>query len=200
VSALNLRSELRARIRAQREALDPHARMAAAQGLAQQLEALPEFLVDQRVAGYWAVDGEMPLHIVATHLRRRDQQFYLPVAGPQRRLRFAPYRGGGAIIPNRYGIPEPQAAESELIDAEALELVLVPLVAFDRRGHRLGFGGGFYDTSFAFLRAVPRPAATVLVGVGYAFQEVDALDPADWDVQLDFIATERELIACTTPV
>lgn len=186
-------------MRVQRMQLDPHARMAAAQALAQRLEALPEFLVDQRVAGYWAVGGEIALHMAATHLRRREQQFYLPVAGPQRRLRFAMYRGGGAIAPNRYGIPEPQVDPSELIDADQLELVLVPLVAFDRRGHRLGFGGGFYDTSFAFLHGQQRPAQTVLVGVGYAFQEVDALEPADWDVQLDFVATERELIACTVP-
>lgn len=199
VSEPDFRDKLRKRLRAQRETLSPHVRMAAAQGLVQQLERLPEFLVDQRVAGYWAVSGEVPLHIAANHLHQRGQQFYLPVTGLQRRLRFALYRSGGEIAPNRYGIPEPQVDNADLIEADTLELVLIPLVAFDRHGHRLGFGGGFYDTSFAFLRSLPRPASTVLVGVGYAFQEVEALAPTDWDVPLDFVATERELIACTTP-
>jgi 5-formyltetrahydrofolate cyclo-ligase len=75
--------------------------------------------------------------------------------------------------------------------------VLVPLVGFDRRGNRLGSGGGWYDRSFAFLRDVPRPARPILVGIGYHFQEVEKLDAQPWDIPMDFIATDRELIACT---
>jgi 5-formyltetrahydrofolate cyclo-ligase len=73
----------------------------------------------------------------------------------------------------------------------------VPLVAFDRRGNRLGFGGGYYDASFAFLRDAERPASPILVGIGYAFQEVDALATEPWDIRMDYVATERELIDCT---
>jgi 5-formyltetrahydrofolate cyclo-ligase len=58
-------------------------------------------------------------------------------------------------------------------------------------------GAGYYDRSFAFLRDAQRPARPVLVGIGYHFQEVAQIAPAEWDVRLDFIATDRELIACS---
>ena len=75
--------------------------------------------------------------------------------------------------------------------------MLVPLLAFDRRGQRLGYGGGYYDRSFAFLNEQARPTEPLLVGIGYDFQELDEIEPARWDVRLDFIATDRELIDCT---
>jgi 5-formyltetrahydrofolate cyclo-ligase len=190
------RTALRRGLRDARAALTPAQRIAAAQGLAQQLEQLPEFLVDQRVGIYWAVQGELALHVAVAQLRRRGQQLFLPVIHAERRLRFAPYDAHSTMAPNRHGIPEPIVEAGTLIEPEALQLVLVPLLGFDRRGHRLGFGGGFYDTSFAFLRAGERPREPLLVGIGYAAQEVEAFVPQPWDVRLDFIATERELIDC----
>jgi len=69
--------------------------------------------------------------------------------------------------------------------------VLVPLVAFDDAGNRLGMGAGYYDRSFAFRRAAPSPP--LLVGVGYEFQRVPALAAQPWDVPLDAVLTERGL-------
>jgi 5-formyltetrahydrofolate cyclo-ligase len=194
---LNDRNDVRARLRAQRERLSPPERIAAANGLAATLEQLPEFLVDTRVAGYWAVGGEMLLHAAHAALTARGQTYHLPVLMPGRTLRFAPWRRGIEVQPNRYGIPEPQYSAAQLLAPEALELVLVPLVGFDRRGHRLGTGGGYYDRTFAFLKGAPRPAQPVLVGIGYSFQEVPAVPDQAWDIQMDFVATERELVDCT---
>jgi 5-formyltetrahydrofolate cyclo-ligase len=75
----------------------------------------------------------------------------------------------------------------------------VPLLGFDRRGNRLGHGGGYYDRSFGFLNEQVRPTEPLLVGIGYAFQELAQVDEQAWDVPLDFVATERELIDCTMP-
>ncbi|NMW25346.1 5-formyltetrahydrofolate cyclo-ligase, partial [Rhodanobacter denitrificans] len=72
-------------------------------------------------------------------------------------------------------------------------------LGFDRRGRRLGHGGGYYDRSFAFLNEQVRPTEPLLVGIAYAFQELPEVDEEDWDVPLDFVATERELIDCHTP-
>ena len=191
------RTSLRRQLRNARAGLTPAQRIAAAQSLATQLEALPEFLVDQRIGIYWAVDGELALHAAVAQMRRRGQELYLPVIQQERRLRFAPYRADSALAPNRHGIPEPQCEPAALLSPEQLQLVLVPLLGFDRRGHRLGFGGGFYDTSFAFLRKGERPREPLLVGIGYAAQEVSEFVPEAWDVRLDFVATERELIDCT---
>ena len=190
------RSRLRRQLRNARALLTPAQRIAAAQGLAAQLDALPEFLIDRRVGIYWAVQGELALHAAVAPMRRREQQLFLPVIGAERQLRFAPYTAHSVLAPNRHGIPEPVVEPEFLVMPEALELVLVPLLGFDRRGHRLGFGGGYYDTSFAFLREGERPREPLLVGIGYAAQEVDAIAPEPWDIRLDFIATERELIDC----
>lgn len=195
VDALAQRRELRQSLAERRRALSPAQRIAAAQGLRRSLDQLPEYLTDQRVAGYWATQGELPLNLVIPPLFNRGQQFLLPVIGEGQRLSFAPWKSGEDVQPNRFGIPEPVAADGHL-EPDQIELVLVPLLGFDRRGHRLGYGGGYYDRSFAFLKGQKRPTEPLLVGIGYAFQEVPRLEEADWDIALDFIATEHELIDC----
>jgi 5-formyltetrahydrofolate cyclo-ligase len=193
------RSALRAELRARRAAVPAAERVAAARAVVAQLERIPEFLTDRRIAGYWATGGELPLAALMPGLRQRGQVWYLPVAGPGRQLTFAPWRPGEATTTNRYGIPEP-ASRDEAIAPGRLDVVLLPLLGFDRRGFRLGFGGGYYDRSFAFLREREGVGRPVLVGVGYALQELPAIEPAPWDVRLDYVATERELIDLTPPV
>jgi 5-formyltetrahydrofolate cyclo-ligase len=179
-----------------RRQLSPVERIAAAQGLRRSLEQLPEYITDRHVAGYWATGGELPLNLAIAPLASRGQRFYLPVIGHDRRLRFAPWETGAEVQPNRFGIPEPINVD-EAIAPVQLDLVLVPLVGFDRRGNRLGFGGGYYDRSFEFLQGSPRPAQPLLVGVAYAFQEMPEFEAAVWDIPLDYIATDQELIDCT---
>ncbi|WP_426702007.1 5-formyltetrahydrofolate cyclo-ligase [Rhodanobacter sp. Col0626] len=191
------RRELRQSLAERRRALSPPERMAAAQGLRRSLEQLPEYLTDARVAGYWASHGELPLNLVIPPLAIRGQQFLLPVIGPGRQLRFAPWQSGDDVQPNRYGIPEP-VEPGELLEPFQLDLVFVPLLGFDRRGNRLGHGGGYYDRSFAFLNDQVRPTEPLLIGIAYSFQELPQIDEETWDVPLDFVATERELIDCTT--
>ena len=198
VDATAQRRELRQRLADQRRALSPADRINAAQGLRRSLEQLPEYLTDLRVAGYWASQGELPLNLVIPPLATRGQQFLLPVISRGRQLRFAPWRAGDPVQPNRYGIPEP-VAPTELLEPFRLDLVLVPLLGFDRRGNRLGQGGGYYDRSFAFLNEQVRPTEPLLVGIAYAFQELPGVEEEAWDVPLDFVATERELIDCTRP-
>lgn len=187
------RATQRRQLRDQRMALSAPARIAAASGLAVQLLPLIQQQPIVQVAGYWALDGELPLHVLQSRLPDRVV-YCLPVLHANRDLRFAPWRAGDPIDANRYGIPEPRVASSSLLMPQDMQLVLLPLVGFDRHGNRLGMGGGWYDRSFAFRQREPSPP--VLVGVGYAFQEADLGPTADWDVPLDFIATERELIDC----
>src|SRR4051794_33236734 len=111
--------------------------MAAAAALVAALEQLPEFLVDARIAGYWAVAGEIPLHAAYASLRSREQQYFLPLITAANDLRFAAWRPDVALQANRYGIPEPVAAADARAEAASLDVVLVPLLGFDRRGNRL---------------------------------------------------------------
>lgn len=192
------RALLRARMSVRRNELNARQRVAAAAGVLHSLEDLPEFMTDAKVAGYWAVRGELPLNLAVASLSRREQRYFLPVLGEARQLGFAEYREGVALHGNRYGIPEPDVPAETLHTAEEMDVILLPLLAFDRKGHRLGTGGGWYDASLAFLGNEPRPVRPLLVGVGYAFQEIEAVPIEPWDVDLDYVATEAELIACRT--
>jgi 5-formyltetrahydrofolate cyclo-ligase len=192
------RALLRARMSVRRNDLDAKQRIAAAAGVLHSLENLPEFMTDPKVAGYWAVRGELPLNLAVASLTRRDQRYFLPVLGQARQLRFAEYREGTALQSNRFGIPEPEVPSETLHTADDMDVILLPLLAFDRKGHRLGTGGGWYDSSLAFIGNEPRPARPLLVGIGYAFQEIEAVPIEPWDVDLDYVATDAELIACRT--
>lgn len=191
------RAQLRQRLRARRTQPTAAERLSAAAALAITLEQLPEFLVDARVAGYWAVHGEMPLHAAFASLRTRAQAYCLPMLGEDGTLRFAPWQADLPLRNNRHGIPEPDVPRDAQLTPADLDVVLVPLLGFDRHGNRLGSGGGWYDRSFAFLRDVRRPARPILVGIGYHFQELPIFDAEAWDIPMDFIATDRELIHCT---
>ena len=190
------RKTLRAELRARRKALVASERIAAANALAGTLDQLADFLVDPRIAGYWAIDGELPLLGVVANLARRGQHYCLPrITGP-RQLCFVEWRSGADLEANRYGIPEAVCTEDDLIAPADVDIVLLPLLGFDRQGHRIGYGGGYYDASFAFLRDRHEPGRPLLVGVGYAAQQLDAIASEAWDVHLDYVATEKELIDC----
>ena len=195
------RKLLRQSMRERRRALPAAERIAAATQLSERLDALAELHTDARIAGYWASDGELPLAAVLPKLMGRGAHFHLPVILGARAtaLAFAPWRAGQPIRANRFGIPEPEYEVAQLVSPQLMQCVLMPLVAFDRRGHRLGMGGGYYDASFEFLRFGERPREPLLVGIAYAFQEVPHIEPKPHDVHLDFVCTERELIDCTVP-
>ena len=145
-----------------------------------------------RVSGYLAQDGEMDLQPFISRLWTRGRKVYLPVLHG-RKLWFKPYDTATEFIHNRFGIPEPAVAPIERIDPTALNLVLMPLVAFDRAGNRLGMGGGYYDKTFAFLHQRQRWRRPLLLGVAHEFQCLEKLPVQSWDIPMQGIVTERGL-------
>ena len=123
------------------------------------------------------------------------QVWCLPCLGDDGFLTFAPWRAGDPLVPNRFGIPEPDVDPASRLDPADLALVLLPLVGFDRSGARLGMGGGWYDRSFAFRHTSPAPPW--LVGVGFEAQRVDKIDVEAWDVRADAICTEANTYTTT---
>lgn len=184
-----LRKTLRDSLRERRRQLPPATRIAAAEALAARLLALP-FAPDKgHVAGYWAMDGEIALHVWQMRLPP-DVRYCLPVLGDDALLRFAPWRPGEALVANRFGIPEP--ADTEALPAEAMAMIVLPLVGFDPAGQRLGMGGGWYDRTLAFRRDAVAPPW--LVGAGFATQKIDALPAEPWDIPLDAVCTESDTL------
>jgi 5-formyltetrahydrofolate cyclo-ligase len=188
------RTALRRELRNRRRAMPASDRIAAAERLSERLLALPFAPASGYVAGYWATDGEIALHVWQLRLPR-ECVYCLPVLNEDGRLRFAPWRPGDALVSNQHGIPEPDIAETSQLDPEQMSLVVAPLVGFDERGHRLGMGGGWYDRSFAFRHE--RAAPPWLVGAAFDSQRVDSLEHAHWDVALDAVCTESTTLDCS---
>lgn len=192
-------SALRRQMRKDRRSLPVATQRDAALAARRILAREMTFFRARKVAFYMAVAGEMdPGPIMEASLAMK-KTCYLPVIakgllpGKGTSLVFQRYDPRkDALAVNRYGILEPAFDPHALIQTRMLDLVLTPLVAFDRQGNRLGMGQGFYDRTFAGIRQQwHRP---VLLGLAYALQEVDELSPNSWDVPLDGVLTERELI------
>ena len=188
------RRDLRTALRQARRALPAAVRIDAADRLAAHLLSLPFAPTAGHVAGYWAMDGEIALHRWQLTLPGAVT-YCLPVLHEDA-LRFAPWRPGQPLRQNRFGIPEPDLDPAATLPAQAMELVVTPLVGFDARCARLGMGGGWYDRSFAFRQ--DRPAPPWLVGAAFAAQQVQALPLAAWDVGVDAICTEARTFFPTT--
>jgi 5-formyltetrahydrofolate cyclo-ligase len=138
------------------------------------------------VSGFWPIGSEIDLRPLLRALAARGHAVALPVVvGPDRPLVFRAWREGDAMAEGPYGIREPLEIAPEITP----QVLLVPLLAFDRAGYRLGYGGGFYDRSLAMLREAGRAIA---IGVGWAAQETPAVPHDRHDQPLDWMLTERE--------
>lgn len=192
------KAQLRRQLRARRRALSAQQQARAAQRVVAQLAKIPAYRNARHIACYLENDGEPGTRPLRRDSQRRGIACYLPVVHAQAgqfTMHFHRYRPGQTLRRNRFGINEPNALRSPAIAADALDIVLMPLVGFDRAGRRLGMGGGFYDRALAFVRRRPAPARRpLLIGVAHSCQELSQLPHAPWDVPLDMIVTERELI------
>lgn len=146
------------------------------------------------VAAYVAVDGEIDPTPLVEELTSVGAQSFLPVLTGEV-LRFGPVGPDTPTAANRYGIAEPVGVET--VAADQLDLVLVPVVGVDPQGNRLGFGAGWYDRTFSWLRDVPRPSRPLLVGLAHDVQVVDVVPSRPWDVRLDAVITPTRRIGVT---
>lgn len=180
---------LRASARAVRAALPAAVRADAALRLTDAFAAAFSFAPRTVVSGYWPLGDELDPRPLLSALRRAGCRIALPVTGEKRApLTFRLWEDGARLIPGRFGalIPEDGAAEV------APDVVLTPLLAFDRGGGRLGYGGGYYDRTIGALREAKPVLA---LGLAYAAQETAAIPTGPYDRPLDAVATEREVIS-----
>ncbi len=139
-----------------------------------------------RVAGYWTINDELDDRPLLGDLHGMGVHCLLPVvAGKDQALVFRAWRPGLKLATSDWGIGEPGPDQP----AAAPDIVLTPLLAFDDRGWRLGYGGGYYDRSLAALRR-RNPGRVLAVGLAYARQRVDTVPHNDFDQRLDYVVTE----------
>ena len=187
------RQALRRELRQRRRALDAGRQRQHARLVMEQLSRLPECRGARHIAAYMACDGELDPGPYLRLARRLGSRIYLPVLAKDAPsgVRFHPLPAGPrGWRRNRYGIAEPVTRPA--LPAWRLDALLMPLVGFDRQGHRLGMGGGYYDRLLAGLaRQSRRPRC---IGLAHSCQEVAGLPVAGWDQDMDVVVTERGVI------
>lgn len=184
--------KLRDEAKARRAAIPAAERAAAAARLAERgLDSLPGFRPDSVVSGFLAIGEEINPGPLMNRLHREGAALCLPVmVGKGKPLLFRAWMPGAPLRTVVWGIREP---DDTAIVVEP-DVLLMPLLAFDRRGARLGYGGGFYDRTLHGLRS-RKPV--MAVGLAYASQEVDAVPHLDYDERLDWVLTPEGLIRCS---
>jgi 5-formyltetrahydrofolate cyclo-ligase len=173
---------LRARMQRQRRAVPAGERARIGEAVAARVLASARFAEARRVAGYVSLDDEVPTAMLLHAVLASGRPLLLPCAHPEGRLEFVAVSELATLRPGRFGVREPPPSAPSRLGSG--DLVLVPGVAFDRHGGRLGRGAGLYDRSLS--------GAGLVVGIAYAFQLVDEVPMADHDRRVDAVVTEGE--------
>jgi 5-formyltetrahydrofolate cyclo-ligase len=149
---------------------------------------------DMRIALYKPCNGEIDPEPIRQRLPGHHD-WYLPVLRRHAhgRLWFVRDAENAPMRENRFGIPEPSRRRRQLAPTHGLDLIIVPLVGFDRHCNRIGMGGGYYDRSLAFLRTRQHWLRPRLVGLAHECQRVDLIEPQPWDISLDAVVTEQAI-------
>ena len=181
------KSDLRAAALAARDALTLEQRAAAAQAVAER--GLPiEITRGMIVSGYSPIRSEIDPAPLMRALAVEGAQLALPaVMARGKSLAFRAWSPSDRLMLGPLGILEPSPAAIELIP----DIMLVPLAAFDRAGHRIGYGAGHYDYTLAHLRKLKH---IIAVGLAFAAQEIEAVPALSHDVALDYVLTETEAL------
>ena len=181
--ATRSKAELRASALAKREAISETKRVKAAQALAKR--GLPiEIKPGMVISGYSPIRYEIDPVPLMQQLASQGARLALPTINARgKSLIFRAWSPGDRLTLGMLGIPEPSPAASEVVP----DIMLVPLAAFDGSGHRIGYGAGHYDHTFAHLR---KAKAVIGIGLAFAAQEIEAVPALPHDVRLDFVLTE----------
>ncbi len=168
-----------------RKRLSPSYQQRASWQICTNVRKLDQYRCAKRIALYYSVSGEINLSSLWQSAPLQGKYCYFPALNDNRTLSFLPAMPSTPFKKNHYGIEEPDVARELAIPPEQLDVMLIPLVAFDSRGTRLGMGAGYYDRTLAQLRP------QLLVGVAYEFQRQSFIEAGTFDVPLDVVVTEH---------
>ncbi len=175
---------LRQSIRIQRRSISTSDREKFAKQLLSQVQKIANFKNGQKIALYLPNDGEIDTKYIQNFLKYKGFSIYLPILIDES-LKFA--KVGKNFIKNRFGIDEPISAQ--ILNANQLNIIFIPLVGFDQFKNRIGMGGGFYDRTLSFKNRQKNYKNPKLFGLAFDCQEVTKLNAKPWDVPLDAVIT-----------
>lgn len=179
---------LRQSIRIQRRSISASDREKFAKKLLSQVKKLANFQNGQKIALYLPNDGEIDTKYIQNFLKNKGFSIYLPILSGKI-LKFA--KVGKNFRKNQFGIDEP--VSTEILNANQLNIVFMPLVGFDQFKNRIGMGGGFYDRTLAFKKRQKNFKSPKLYGLAFDCQKVKKLESKSWDIALDAIITPSSI-------
>ncbi|ERK12611.1 MAG: 5-formyltetrahydrofolate cyclo-ligase [Pantoea sp.] len=185
------RQDIRQHVRHLRRNLTAEQQEQAADLLAEHAINFAPISNAERIALFLSVDGELNTRPLIAKLWQQKKQVFLPVLHPfaPGNLLFLRYTPDTPLSPNKLSIPEPPLDITQMVTLDQLDVVMVPLVAFDQSGQRLGMGGGFYDRTLQNWQQ----HGFLPVGIAHDCQHVETLPVATWDVPLPVVITPSKL-------
>lgn len=180
--------ELRQLGRGARAAMSADERRFASNRIAERVVRASFFRRNRLIACYLPMPDEVDTWPVIERAWRMKKRIFAPICSRERNLRFCEVRPETGLVRNHYGLLEP--VEGEFVTSRQLDLVLTPMVAFDRKRSRIGMAGGYYDTTFSFLRGRRWLFRPKLVGLAFACQEVADIPENPWDIRAYRVITE----------
>lgn len=184
------KAQLRESCLARRAVLTMAERCQMSAAIAKHICAMPAFRESQTVMLYMALPQEVQTAAILTESRHQGKRVTVPVIKPRGLVAAALPTGQLQFQPGPFGIPEP-AASTAIISPDDIHCVMVPGIAFDRRGTRLGFGKGYYDRFLCRL-----PATTHVCGLAFSLQIVQHVPNLPHDVRMQSLVTEQGVLFC----
>lgn len=182
----SIKKQLRQEALSRRDALDPLWRIEASMAMADAVDAI---VVEsgEIVSGFWPMRSEVDVRPLMFAFREKGARLCLPAILDKQTIVFRELVRGAELVDMGFGTAGP-GPEAEVLQPT---LMLVPLAAFDRRGHRIGYGAGYYDRAIARLNAGPKPPR--LIGIAFDCQEVERVPDEAHDVMIPEFLTESGL-------
>lgn len=184
------RQQLRRQALHQRRRLTFFQQQSAGRALCRRIAGFPPYRQARYICLYMSVASEISTAALLRMAERDGKRCYVPVLHPWQphTMAFVLYKASKRLRRNRWGIAEPALGLQNQLAADQFDLVMMPLLAFDQQGRRLGMGQGFYDRAFAFRRDTR--CKPLLLGLAHECQQtLQPLPAQPWDVDMDAVAT-----------
>lgn len=180
---IDQRQQIRTAMRQKRQTLDKVSIAACSKLICHKVMRSPIFQQAEHIAFYQATRGEVDPALLIKLAQKNGQHCYLPIVEDSCTLTFGEFTATTPLKLNRWQIAEPQT--NNIIPADQLDLIIVPLLAFNHSNHRLGYGSGYYDRCLKCAQNVHR------FGLAYHWQYDDSWQPESHDMPMDRIFTEK---------
>ena len=169
-----------------RESLNTNERNRKSQQIAERILASKIFQEAEKIMIYRGIGGEVRLEWLEKARESEGKQFLFPLCLPERQMAALAPKGEDAWQAGSYGIMEPIMEKSELVEPEAIDLIICPCTVFDEDCNRMGMGGGYYD------RYLPKCGKAVVAAVAFEVQKAERVPMEPWDKAVDLVFTEKK--------